>query len=127
MVFFLDYPIQYAVRIWDLFLFYGFDILIFVSVASIVCFEGKETERNGAERYRCHTISQFYFLDEILKKDFEECMKFVNHLEDHIIKVPIDTLLRKVQSFWLKGHSRLKQLRLKYSKSHPQNTNGSPK
>ena len=92
MVFFLDFPIAYCLRIWDLFIFYGYDILICAAVAAIQCFES-----------RIAALAEF-----------EDCMDYVNHLENHISQIPVDDYLKAVNNVWRRGRQYLKRQKEKY-------------
>jgi Rab-GTPase-TBC domain-containing protein len=74
---FLGFPFSLATRVWDLFLFYGFDILIMVAVALLKYFEGK-----------------------LMHLDYEPCMQFLSRLPD----TPINDnrLIKLTMQFWKK-------------------------
>lgn len=59
MTLFLGFSFQLATRIWDLFLYYGFDILIALSIALMKLFE-----------------------DRIIRLEYEACMEFLSRLPD---------------------------------------------
>jgi hypothetical protein len=59
---FLGFPFQLATRIWDFFMYYGFDILIVASIALLKMHE-----------------------DRIIRLDYDNCMEFLSKLTDQQI------------------------------------------
>lgn len=98
MTLYLGFPFRIATRIWDLFLFYGKDILTVVAVALLKCMEG-----------------------EILEGDHESCLQILSRLPEKALHLPAlgneNRLISLVVKYWTflekDDHSRFIQRMIK--------------
>lgn len=97
MTLFLGLPYLLAARIWDLFLFYGFEIFY----------------------HACITLL-YYFEDKILKFDYEDTMQFLSKCDEQIIHP--DRFIFQLKTTFLKSrsskHHSINKYRLEYQSSN---------
>lgn len=96
---FLGFPFGLATRIWDLFLFYGFDMLIVVAVALLQYFEGSSIHPLKLDK-SIFTFFTFCIscVVKLLHLDYEACMQFLSKLPDTPINE--DRLISITMQIW---------------------------
>jgi hypothetical protein len=77
MTLFLGLPHPLAARLWDLFLFYGFDVLIHAGITLLFCYQ-----------------------ETLVRLDFEKSMQLLTRCEDQAENIHVDRFIRVLKDSW---------------------------
>ena len=96
MTVFIAFPFRTALRIWDLFVYYGFDVLQYVAIGLLRCFESS-----------------------LVKMDFEQALRFLS--ECALSDVQDEMWLRWVEKHYARKSEKrsleMNELRQQYRRS----------